>query len=67
MIVIIQGVPFSFQTHWRDEAGFADIEASIQVHEALEHEFGIEVKDRNILIQDVEMAYYVITQHHDSL
>jgi len=25
------------------------------------------VKDRNILITDVETAYYVVTQHHDSL
>ena len=34
---------------------------------AIEKEFGIDVKDRNILIADVEMAYYVVTQHHDSL
>jgi hypothetical protein len=39
----------------------------VHVHEALEKEFGIEVKDRNILITDVESAFYVVTQHHDSL
>jgi hypothetical protein len=39
----------------------------VQVHEAIEREFGIEVKDRNILIADMEMAYYVVIQHHDSL
>lgn len=64
---ITQGVPISFNTHWRDEGGFADIETSIHVHEALEKEFGIEVKDRNILITDVESAFYVVTQHHDSI
>lgn len=62
-----QGVPISFNTHWRDEGGYADIETSIQVHEALEKEFGIDVKDRNILITDIESAFYVVTQHHDSL
>jgi hypothetical protein len=64
---LIKGVPISFNTHWRDEGGFVDIETSIHVHEAIEKEFGIDVKDRNILIADVEMAYYVVTQHHDSL
>jgi hypothetical protein len=63
----IKGVPISFNTHWRDEGGYADIETSVHVHEALEKEFGIDVKDRNILITDVETAYYVVTQHHDSL
>lgn len=64
---VMQGVPISFTTHWRDEGGFADIDTSVQIHEALEKEFGIEVKDRNILVTDVETAYYVVTQHHDSL
>ena len=65
--IFIKGVPISFNTHWRDEGGYADIDTSVQIHEALEREFGIEVKDRNILITDVETAYYVVTQHHDSL
>ena len=66
-ISIYKGVPISFNTHWRDEGGYLDVETSIEVHEALEHEFGIEIKDRNVLISDVETAYYIITQHHDSL
>jgi hypothetical protein len=37
----MQGVPFSFNTHWRDEGGYLDVDTSIQVHEALEREFGI--------------------------
>lgn len=43
------------------------METSIQVHEALEREFGIEIKDRHVLIGDVETAYYIVTQHHDSI
>jgi hypothetical protein len=50
---LIKGVPISFSTHWRDEGGATDIEACIHIHEALEKEFGIDVKDRNILITDV--------------
>ncbi len=65
--LLTKGVPISFNTHWRDEGGFADIDTSVQIHEALEREFGIEVKDRNVLITDVETAFYVVTQHHDSL
>ena len=39
---------------------------SINIHDALEREFKMEIKDRNILITDVETAYYVVGQHHDS-
>ena len=67
IISIMQGVPISFNTHFRDEGGFIDVETAIQVHEALEREFGIQIKDRNILITDIETAYYVITQHHDAI
>lgn len=66
-LISIQGVPFSFNTHWRDEGGNLDVDASIHVHEALEREFGIEIKDRNYIITDVESAYYIVTQHHDSV
>lgn len=64
---LTQGVPISFNTHWRDEGGFLDIETCIHVHEALEHEFGIDIRDRHVLIGDVETAFYVVTQHHDSV
>ena len=65
--MIIKGVPFSFNTHWRDEAGYIDIATCIHVHEALEKEFGIDVKDKHILVSDVETAYYVVSQSHDSV
>jgi hypothetical protein len=64
---VSKGVPISFNTHWRDEGGFIDIETCVHVHEAIEREFGIEVRDRHVLISDIETAYYVVTQHHDSL
>ena len=57
----------SFNTHWNDEGGYIDVDTAIQVHEALEKEFGIDIKDRNILITDVETAYFVVTQHHDAI
>lgn len=63
----MQGVPISFQTHWRDEGGYMDLDTCIQVHEALEREFGFEVKDKNFLIEDVSQAYHIVTQHHEAL
>ena len=63
----MQGVPISFMTHWRDEGGYIDVETSTQVHEALEREFGIDIKDRHVLISDVEQAFHVVMQHHDAV
>lgn len=37
--------------------GYIDVDTSIQVHEALEREFGIDVKDRNVLITDVGQPF----------
>ena len=54
-------------THWRDEGGYIDVETSTQVHEALEREFGIDIKDRHVLISDVEQAFHVVMQHHDAV
>ena len=50
---LMQGVPVSFNTHWRDEGGYIDIETCVQVHEALEREFGIDIRDRHVLVSDV--------------
>lgn len=44
-----------------------DLDTCIQVHEALEREFGFEVKDKNFLIEDVSQAYHIVTQHHEAL
>lgn len=54
-------------THWRDEGGYIDVETSVQVHEAIEREFGIDIKDRHVLISDVEQAFHIVMQHHDSV
>lgn len=53
-------------THFRDEGGYSDVEACIHVHDALEKEFGIEIKDRAVLITDISMAFYIVTMHHDA-
>lgn len=60
-------MPITFNTHWRDEGGMADVETSILVHEAIEKEFGIEVRDRCILITDIETAFHVVNESHDAL
>lgn len=60
-------MPVSFLTHWRDEGGFADIETCVHVHDAIEREFGIEIKDRQVLITDIETAFHVVNLHHDAI
>ena len=62
-----ESVPITFKTHFRDENGFADIATSIHVHEALEKEFNIEIRDKQILVTDIETAFYVINKTHESL
>ena len=47
--------------------GYSDIRTCIHVHDALEREFGIDIEDRNVLINDMEVAYYTITQAHDAM
>jgi acyl carrier protein len=37
------------------------------VHDALEKEFGIEIKDRQVLITDIDTAFYVVMSHHDPI
>ena len=59
-------VPITFMTHFRDEAGFSDIRTCINIHDALEREFNIEIHDRATLISDIETAFYIVNQHHES-
>lgn len=60
-------VPITFKTHWKDENGYSDIRTCIMVHDAIEREFGIDIIDRAILINDFEQAYYVVMQSHDAV
>ena len=54
-------------SHFRDENGYSDVATSIHVHDALEKEFGIDVKDRLALVTDVETAFYIVMSHHDPM
>jgi hypothetical protein len=40
---------------------------SIHIHEALEKEFNIDVKDKVTLVTDVEIAYYIVMKSHGAL
>jgi acyl carrier protein len=59
-------VPITFKTNFRDAAGVTDLTTVIHIHDALEREFGIEIKDRQTLICDIEHAFYIVTSHEDS-
>ncbi|KAM3144198.1 hypothetical protein pb186bvf_003660 [Paramecium bursaria] len=59
--------PITFKTTWRDERGFIDVATCIHIHDALEKEFGIDIKDRAFIVADIETAFYIVTLHHDSI
>ena len=59
-------IPITFGTNFRNSNGQMDIRTAIYIHDALEKEFLIEIKDRCMLISDMEEAYYVVKEHHDS-
>ena len=62
-----EGVPITFKTHFRDEGGYTDIHTCIHIHDALEREFGFDIKDKKILVSDIETAFYVVINGHDTV
>ena len=62
-----EGVPVTFKTHFRDEGGYTDIHTCIHIHDALEREFGFDIKDKKILVSDIETAFYVVINGHDTV
>ena len=62
-----EGVPITFKTSFLKHDGRVDFRTSINVHDALEKEFGIEVKDKAVLITSVELAFGIVNHHHDAL
>jgi acyl carrier protein len=59
-------VPITFKTDFRDSSGRVDLRTVVNIHDALEREFGIEIKDRLVLISDIEAAFAIVTSHEDS-
>ncbi|CAG9331665.1 unnamed protein product [Blepharisma stoltei] len=50
-----RGVEITYNSHW-NHGGYVDIPTCIQVHEALEKEFKVEILDQRILVTDVSTA-----------
>lgn len=56
-------VEFSYESHWLRSNGDVDVATCIQVHEALEKEFKIEIFDTRALIYDVSSACAIVSGH----
>lgn len=54
-------VEFSYNSHWLKTDGQVDVATCIQVHEALEKEFKIEIYDQRILIYDIAGACGIVS------
>lgn len=59
-------VPITFKTTFDMEDGSVDIRTIIHIHEALEKEFNIEIKDKHILCKSIEICYEIITLSHEA-
>ena len=54
-------VQFSYESHWLRPDGKVDVATCIQVHEALEKEFKIEIMDQRTLITDISTACSIVS------
>ena len=54
-------VEFSYETHWHRPNGKVDVATCIQVHEALEKEFKVEIMDTRTLISDIPTACSIVS------
>ena len=54
-------VEFSYESHWLRPDGKVDIATCIQVHEALEKEFKVEIMDTRALIFDIPSACALVS------
>lgn len=55
-----RGVEITYNSHWLKANGGVDIATCIQVHEALEKEFKMEIMDQRTLVTDVSSACAIV-------
>jgi len=62
-------VPITYQTVFNiyNDHGSRDIPLAINIHDALEREFNIEVDDKKILLNSVEECVKFILEDHKSI
>ena len=56
-----EDVQISYESHWLRPNGRVDVATCIQVHEALEKEFKVEIMDTRTLIYDVPTACAIVS------
>lgn len=56
-----QDVEFSYESHWLRPNEQVDVATCIQVHEALEKEFKVEIMDARVLITDIPTACAIVS------
>lgn len=59
-------VPITFQTKFENENGQYDIRTIINVHDALEKEFHIDIMDKNFLCTSIEGCFDIVNRHHEA-
>jgi hypothetical protein len=62
-----QGVEISYHTNWLRPNGKVDVATCVQIHEALEREFKIEILDQRVLITDVSTACSIVSGEENAL
>ncbi len=64
-----EGVPITYQTIFSDFDSYrsADIALVINIHDALEREFNIDIDDKKILLTDIEKCVKFVMENHSSI
>lgn len=64
-----ESIPITYQTVFNidNEFGYSNINLSIQVHDALEREFNIDIDDKKILMKSIEECVKFILEDHKSV
>lgn len=56
-----RGVEITYGSHWNRMNGKVDVATCIQIHEALEKEFKIDILDQRVLITDIQTACAIVS------
>ena len=62
-----EGVPITFKTHWNTEIGQFDVRTCVQMHDAIEREFNIDIDDRKHLLQSCEDVFHFLMSVHAAM
>lgn len=62
-----EGVPITYQTDFCNNQDYTNIPLIIQIHDALEKEFNIDIDDRRTLLKNVKDCVNFVLENHQAI